>query len=186
VFLGNMAVASDQASVIMANAAALAKATNAKLGFLTAGGNTVGGYLAGATPQNGGLTAEQMLAQSLRAYFILNVESILDSDLGERAVETLRGATLAVALTPYRSAAQDWADVMLPIAPFTETSGTFVNAEGRAQSFKGAAAPFEESRPAWKVLRVLGNLFQLQGFDDETSESVRDAVLTGGVESRLS
>ncbi|GGE60729.1 NADH-quinone oxidoreductase subunit G [Paenalcaligenes hominis] len=186
VFLGNMAVASDQASVIMANAAALAKATNAKLGFLTAGGNTVGGYLAGATPQNGGLTAEQMLAQSLRAYFVLNVEPSLDSDLGERAVETLKGATLAVALTPYRSAAQDWADVMLPIAPFTETSGTFVNAEGRAQSFKGVAAPVADSRPAWKVLRVLGNLFALDGFEEETSETVRDTVLSSNILSRLS
>jgi NADH-quinone oxidoreductase subunit G len=75
---------------------------------------------------------------------------------------------------------------MLPIAPFTETSGTFVNAEGRAQSFKGACAPFADTRPAWKVLRVLGNLFQLQGFDDETSESVRDTVLVGGVDGHLS
>lgn len=185
VFLGNMAVASDQASVIMANASALAKTLGATLGFLTAGGNTVGGYLAGATPVNGGLTAEQMLAQSLHAYFVLNVEPELDSDLGARAVETLKGATLSVALTPYRSAAEGWADVMLPIAPFTETSGTFVNAEGRAQSFKGVAAPVGNSRPAWKVLRVLGNLFELDGFDEETSEAVRDTVISSGVASRL-
>lgn len=185
IFLGNMAVASDQASIVMANAAALAQAAGGKLGFLTAAGNTVGGYLAEATPKNGGLSAEQMLAQSLRAYFVLNVEPKLDSDLGERAVETLKGATLAVALTPYRSAAEDWADVMLPIAPFTETSGTFVNAEGRAQSFKGVAAPVADSRPAWKVLRVLGNLFELDGFDDETSESVRDTVLGSHIISRL-
>ncbi|HHU95413.1 MAG TPA: NADH-quinone oxidoreductase subunit G [Alcaligenaceae bacterium] len=186
VFLGNMAVSSDQASVIMANASALAKTLGGTLGFLTAGGNTVGGYLAGATPVRGGLTAEQMLAQSLRAYFVLNVEPGLDSDLGARAVETLKASTLAVALTPYQSAAQDWADVMLPIAPFTETSGTFVNAEGRAQSFKGIAAPVADSRPAWKVLRVLGNLFELEGFDEETSESVRDTVISSGVANRLS
>ncbi|WP_269901490.1 NADH-quinone oxidoreductase subunit NuoG [Paenalcaligenes faecalis] len=186
VFLGNMAVSSDQASVIMANASVLAKTLGATLGFLTAGGNTVGGYLAGATPVNGGLTAEQMLAQSLRAYFVLNTEPGLDSDLGARAVETLKGSTLAVAMTPYKSAAQDWADVMLPIAPFTETSGTFVNAEGRAQSFKGVAAPVADTRPAWKVLRVLGNLFELDGFDEETSESVRDTVISSGVVNRLS
>ena len=185
IFLGNMAVNSDQASVIMANAAALAQATEAKLGFLTAGGNTVGGYLAEATPKKGGLTAEQMLAQSLRAYFVLNVEPGLDSDLGERAIETLKGSTLAVALTSYKSAAEEWADVMLPIAPFTETSGTFVNAEGRAQSFKGVAVAVGDSRPAWKVLRVLGNLFELEGFEDETSESVRDTVLSSNMTSRL-
>ncbi|MGG5143445.1 NADH-quinone oxidoreductase subunit NuoG [Alcaligenes ammonioxydans] len=186
VLLGNMAVNSDQASVIAANAHAIAQASGAKLGFLTAGGNTVGGYLANAVPGKGGLTAEQMLAQTLRAYLVLNVEPALDSDLGERAVETLKSATFSVALTSYRSAAEQWADVMLPVSPFTETSGTFVNAEGRVQSFKGAAAPVGDTRPAWKVLRVLGNLFQLDGFDDETSESVRDSVMAAGVESRLS
>ncbi|MCX5465786.1 NADH-quinone oxidoreductase subunit NuoG [Alcaligenes parafaecalis] len=186
ILLGNMAVNSDQASVIAANANVIAQASGAKLGFLTAGGNTVGGYLANAVPGKGGLTAEQMLAQTLRAYLVLNVEPALDSDLGERAVETLKSATFSVALTSYRSAAEQWADVMLPVSPFTETSGTFVNAEGRVQSFKGAAAPVGDTRPAWKVLRVLGNLFQLDGFDDETSESVRDSVMAAGVESRLS
>ncbi len=186
ILLGNMVVSSDQASVIAANAAVLAKATGATLGFLTPGGNTVGGYLAGAIPVKGALTAEQMLAQSLRAYIVVNAEPGMDSDHGARAVETLKAATFSVALTPYRSAAEEWADVMLPIAPFTETSGTFVNAEGRVQSFKGAAAPYGDTRPAWKVLRVLGNLFQLEGFDDETSESVRDLVMSAGVEARLS
>lgn len=186
VFLGNMAVSSDQASVIMANASVLAQSLEAKLGFLTAGANTVGGYLAGATPGKGGLTAEQMLAHPLHAYFVLNVEPSLDSDLGSHAIETLKASTLAVALTPYQSAAAEWADVMLPIAPFTETSGTFVNAEGRTQSFKGVAAPVADSRPAWKVLRVLGNLFELDGFDEETSENVRDAVLSSDIISRLS
>src|SRR5690606_39392711 len=109
-----------------------------------------------------------------------------DFDNGAQAVQTLKDAGFAVALTSFKSAAQDWADVMLPIAPFTETSGTFVNAEGRAQSFKGVAAPFADTRPGWKVLRVLGNLFELQGFDDETSESICDIVMVGGIETRLS
>jgi NADH-quinone oxidoreductase subunit G len=186
VMLGNMAVASGQASLIAANAAALAKAVGAKFGFLTPGANTVGGYLAGAIPGQGGLTAEQMLSQPLKAYLVLHAEPALDSDNGARALESLKGSGFAVALTSFKSAAQDWADVMLPISPFTETSGTFVNAEGRAQSFKGAAAPFADTRPGWKVLRVLGNLFQLQGFDDETSESVRDTVMVGGIDGRLS
>jgi NADH-quinone oxidoreductase subunit G len=75
---------------------------------------------------------------------------------------------------------------MLPVAPFTETSGTFVNAQGTAQSFKGTAAARGQSRPAWKVLRVLGNVLHLAGFDDESSETVRDAVLANGVDARLS
>jgi NADH-quinone oxidoreductase subunit G len=75
---------------------------------------------------------------------------------------------------------------MLPVSPFTETSGTFVNAQGLAQSFKGTVAPSGQTRPGWKVLRVLGNVLHLAGFDDESSESVRDAVLSGGVTGRLS
>lgn len=186
VLLGNMAVGSDQASLIAANASALAKAAGAKFGFLTPGANTVGGYLAGATPGKGGLSAEQMLGEPLKAYLVLHAEPSFDSDNGARAVEVLKAAGFAVALTSFKSAAQDWADVMLPISPFTETSGTFVNAEGRVQSFKGAASPFADTRPAWKVLRVLGNLFQLQGFEDETSESVRETVLASGTDGRLS
>ncbi len=186
VLIGNMAIASDRASLIAANASAVAKAAGATLGFLTAGGNTVGGYLAGAVPGSGGLTAEQMLQQSLKAYIVLHTEPLFDSDNGAQALQALKSAGFSVALTSFRSAAQDWADVMLPVSPFTETSGTFVNAEGRAQSFKGVAAPYADTRPAWKVLRVLGNLFELQGFDDETSESVRDTVLVGGVDARLS
>ena len=185
VLLGNLAVNSPAASALAANASALANLAGGKFGFLTAGGNTVGGYLAGAVPGQGGKTASAMLAEPLKAYVVLHAEPLLDADNGPQAVAALKGA-FSVALTPYRSAAQDWADVMLPVAPFTETSGTFVNAAGTAQSFKGTVAPIGESRPGWKVLRVLGNVLQLPGFDDESSESVRDAVLTGGIEGRLS
>lgn len=186
VLLGNLAIASPQASLICANAQALAQAAGAKLGFLTAGGNTVGGYVAGALPVADGLNAKQMLEQGLKAYLVLHAEPALDADNGVQAVQALKAADFTVALTSYRSAAEDWAHVMLPVSPFTETSGTFINAEGRAQSFKGAAAPFVDTRPGWKVLRVLGNLFELPGFDDETSESIRDSVLVGGVEPHLS
>ncbi|WP_397474416.1 NADH-quinone oxidoreductase subunit NuoG [Pusillimonas sp.] len=186
VMLGNMAVSSPDAALIAANAQALAKAMGATLGFLTLGGNTVGGYLAGAVPQEDGLTAEQMLQKGLKGYVVLHAEPAFDSDNGVQALRSLQNAQFAVALTSYYSAAADWADVMLPISPFTETSGTFVNAEGRTQSFKGTAAPYGDARPAWKVLRVMGNLLELAGFDDETSESVRDTVLVDGIQERLS
>ncbi|CDM23467.1 NADH-ubiquinone oxidoreductase chain G [Castellaniella defragrans 65Phen] len=187
VLMGNLALADDQAAQLAANAQAIAQLAGGRFGFLTPGGNTVGGYLAGAVPADGGLDARRMLGgEPLKAYLVLHAEPRLDSDLGERAVRTLQGSAMAVAFTAFRSAAEDWADVMLPIAPFTETSGTFVNAEGRVQSFKGVAAPVGDTRPAWKVLRVLGNLMDLQGFDDETSESVRDTVMVGGLDGRLS
>ncbi|CFN79809.1 NADH-ubiquinone oxidoreductase%2C 75 kDa subunit [Bordetella pertussis] len=146
----------------------------------------MGGYLAGAVPGKGGKNAAAMLADPLKAYIVLHAEPSLDADNAPQALAALRGAQFAVALTPYRSAAQGWADVMLPVAPFTETSGTFVNAQGQPQSFKGTVAPFGQTRPAWKVLRVLGNVLHLAGFDEETSETVRDAALAGGVEARLS
>ncbi|WP_313065525.1 NADH-quinone oxidoreductase subunit NuoG [Achromobacter animicus] len=186
VLMGNLAVASAQATTLAANGRAVADLSGGKFGFLTSGGNTVGGYLAGAIPGKGGKTAAAMLAEPLKAYIVLHAEPLLDADNGQQAIAALRGAQFAVALTPYRSAAAEWADVMLPVSPFTETSGTFVNAQGLAQSFKGTVTPFGQTRPGWKVLRVLGNVLHLAGFDDETSESVRDAVLASGVEGRLS
>ena len=91
-----------------------------------------------------------------------------------------------IAFSPYRNGALEYADVILPIAPFTETAGTFVSAEGRVQSFNGTVRPLGEARPGWKVLRVLGNLLELDGFDYETVEAVRAEALTGDFKSRLS
>ena len=186
VLMGNMAVSSAQASLLAANAAELARLAGARFGFLTEGGNTVGGYLANAVPGDNGRTAAQMLAEPLKAYIVLHAEPSMDAANGAQALEVLKNSGFAVALTSYKSAAEEWADVMLPVSPFTETSGTFVNAEGRAQSFKAVTAPLGDTRPAWKVLRVLGNFFELQGFDDESSETVRDAVIAGDIENRLS
>jgi NADH-quinone oxidoreductase subunit G len=186
ILLGNTAVNAPDASSIAANAQLIAQLSGGQFGFLTAGANTVGGYLAGAVPTKGGKAAAAMLSQPLKAYVVLHAEPLLDADNGAQAVATLQAAEFVVALTPYASGARDWANVMLPVAPFTETSGTFVNAQGTAQSFKGTAAARGESRPAWKVLRVLGNVLHLAGFDDESSETVRDTVLANGVDARLS
>lgn len=186
ILLGNSAVNAPTAALIAANAQLISQLSGARLGFLTSGANTVGGYLAGAVPVKGGKGAAAMLSQPLKAYIVLHAEPLLDADNGAQAIATLKSAEFVVALTPYASGAQEWANVMLPIAPFTETSGTFVNAQGTAQSFKGTATPRGQSRPAWKVLRVLGNVLHLAGFDDESSETVRDAVMANGVEGRLS
>ena len=186
VLLGNTAVNAPDATEIASLAQSIAQLSGGKLGFLTAGANTVGAYLAGAVPGQGGKSAAAMVADPLKAYIVLHAEPLLDMDNGAQALAALKSAEFVVALTAFASDASEWADVMLPIAPFTETSGTFVNAQGTAQSFKGTVAPRGQTRPGWKVLRVLGNVLHLPGFDDETSESVRDAVLSGGVSNRLS
>ena len=186
VLLGSAAVNAPDAARIAALAQLIAQLAAGQLGFLTAGANTVGGYLAGAVPSKGGKTAAAMLAEPLKAYIVLHAEPLVDTDQGIQALNALRAAQFSVALTPYATGAREWAHVMLPISPFTETSGTFVNAQGLPQSFKGTVAPRGQTRPGWKVLRVLGNVLHLAGFDDESSESVRDAVLSGGVTQRLS
>ena len=179
ILLGSAVVRHPQFSKIHAAAEALAKATGAKLGFLTEAANSVGAHIVQAMPVGGGLDAAAMLADPRRAYLLLNVEPDLDLADPVTARRAFAGAELVVAMTAFRSAADRHANVLLPIAPFTETSGTFVNTEGRAQSFNGSVKPRGETRPAWKVLRVLGNLLGLTGFDHESSEAVRTEV-TGG------
>jgi len=176
VFLGNAAVHHPQASQIHAAAQWIANATGAKLGVLTEAANTVGGYLVGATAAK----AAPAFSVPKKAYVLLNAEPELDAVNPAQAVAALNGAEMVVVMSAFKHGA-DYADVLLPIAPFAETSGTFVNCEGRVQSFNGTVKPLGDARPAWKVLRVLGNILGLPGFDYETSESVRDEVLGKGV-----
>jgi NADH-quinone oxidoreductase subunit G len=179
VLLGNFAQQHPQAAQLQALAQQIATATNGKFGFLTEGANSVGGYLANALPSGKGLNAVAMLAAPRKAYVLLNVEPELDCADPQQAIAAMQTADLVVALTAYKHHATEYADVLLPIAPYLETSGTFVSAEGRVQSFNGTVKPQGEARPAWKVLRVLGNLFKLDGFSQDTSEAVRDEVLKG-------
>lgn len=178
VFLGNEAVRHPQFSALHALAQWIATETGATLGFLTEAANTVGGYIAGALPQQGGANAQAMFDAPRKAYIVLNAEAEFDTADARKALAALQQAGTVVVLSPFRSeAAMQYADVILPITPFTETAGTFVNAEGRAQSFNGVVRALGESRPGWKVLRVLGNLLDVPGFDFETAEAVRDAAL---------
>jgi NADH-quinone oxidoreductase subunit G len=131
----------------------------------------------GALPRAGGFDAGQMLSRPMKALFLLGVEPAFDAANPAAAMEALKGAGLVVSMTPFKDANTDIADVLLPVAPFTETGGAFVNAEGRLQSFHGVVKPLGETRPAWKVLRVLGNLLGLQGFEQETVEEVRAEAL---------
>jgi NADH-quinone oxidoreductase subunit G len=177
VLLGNAAVQHPQASQLLALAGWIAAQTGATVGSFGEAANSVGAQLVGALPAPGGLDVGAMLAQSLKAYVLLHVEPQLDLADPLRAARALESAEMVVALTAFKSAAQAHADVMLPIAPFSETAGTFVNAEGRPQSFYGVVKPLGETRPAWKVLRVLGTMLDLPGFGFETAEEVRAQAL---------
>lgn len=175
ILLGNAAAQHPESAGLHAIAQWIAQSTGANFGYLTEGANTVGGYLAKAVPDSGAV-AQQFFANPKRAYLLLHAEPELDSANPQQARAALDQADMVVVLSPYRHG-MDYADVLLPVAPFSETSGTFVNAEGRAQSFNGSTRPLGETRPAWKVLRVLGNLLDIDGFNYDTSEAVRAEVL---------
>ena len=177
VFLGNFARHHAQAAQLHALAQALTEITGATLGVLGEAANSVGGYAVNAVPGNAGANVAQMTAKPLKAYVLLGVEPELDMHDPHTAMAAMKQAELVVAMSAFQHQATSYAHVLLPISPFTETAGTFVNTEGCAQSFQGVVQPLGETRPAWKVLRVLGNLLGLAGFDQESAGDVRVEAL---------
>jgi NADH-quinone oxidoreductase subunit G len=171
ILLGNAAAHHAKASSLLALANWIGEQTGATVGYLTEAANTVGAQLAGALPAGNGLNAGQMLDGQLKAVILLNNEPEFDSAAGARAKTSLNTAQMVVTLSSFK-ANMGFSDVLLPIAPFTETPGTFVNAEGRVQGFHAVVKPLGDTRPAWKVLRVLANLLGLPGFDFESSQDV--------------
>src|SRR5512140_3061963 len=138
VLLGNLAQQHPQAAQLQALAQQIATLSNGKFGFLGEAANSVGGYLAQATPGTKGLNAAAMLAAPRKAYVLLNVEAELDCANPQQAIAAMQAADLVIAMSAYKHHATEYADVLLPIAPFTETSGTFVSSEGRGQGFNSA------------------------------------------------
>ncbi|KIO48969.1 NADH-quinone oxidoreductase subunit NuoG [Nitrosospira sp. NpAV] len=213
IFLGNMAQHHPQYADLHGLAQHIAYVVEAQFGVLGEAANSVGAYIAGAIPDRGDLSvtggdscqpgagnmdASQMLGMSVaaqalqpcQAYMLMNLEPELDSYNPRQTMKALKAAELVVVMSAYKSRAileDDYADVLLPIAPFTETSGTFINTEGRVQSFNGVVAPLGDTRPAWKVLRVLGSMLELDGFDYDTPEKVRAEILSANsdVSARL-
>ncbi|MRR50446.1 MAG: NADH-quinone oxidoreductase subunit G [Rhodocyclaceae bacterium] len=180
IFLGNLAQQHSQASMLQALGQQLAGLLGGKLGIFGEAANSVGAYVAKAVPGAKGLNAAAMLTAPRKAYVVLGAEPELDCADGAAALAALKQAQSVLVLSSFKSAAAlDYADAILPVSPFSETSGTFINTEGRVQSFHAVTRPMGETRPAWKVLRVLGNLLDLPGFDYESSEQVRDDVLGG-------
>jgi len=179
ILLGNAAAQHPQAASLQALAQWLAEQTGAQFGFLGESANTVGAALVGAQPQQGGLNAAQMLSgQPLKGLILMGVEPEFDTANPAAALAAARAAETVIVLSSFKSeAAAEYADVMLPISPFTETAGTFISAEGRVQSFHGVVRPLGDTRPGWKVLRVLGTMLGLEGFAFETAEEVRARAL---------
>jgi NADH-quinone oxidoreductase subunit G len=185
IWLGALVTRHGSFSDLRALTAALAAVSGCAWGILAEGANAAGAYLAGAVPHREvgaravaapGLSAWQMLNQPLPAYVLLGVEPWADA-LDPRCVRTLAAAERVIALSPYISdTLREVAHVLLPLATFAETAGTYVNFEGLWQSFAAATAPLGAARAGWKVLRVLGNALALPDFDYQSAEEVREEV----------
>ncbi len=186
IWLGNLATQCAAASELQALAQEIARLSGGCFGVIGEAANSVGGYLARAVPESGGFDARRMIAEPRQAYVLLGAEPDLDFADGRATLAALGGAKLVVALSSFASPALlEVADVLLPVSPFSETSGTFVNCEGRAQSFSAVAPPKGDARPGWKVLRVLGNLLGLEGFGHDDSEAVAAEALGADFTERL-
>jgi len=179
IFLGNLALSDPRFTEMYSMAEAIGGISGAKGGILPAAANSTGMHMVGVMPSPTGMHARAMLEVPRKAYLLLNIEPELDCQHAALAKEAMAKAECVVALTAYQSPALDNADVLLPIAPFSETSGSFMSMEGRVQSFQAVTRPLGEARPAWKVLRVLANTLGLHGFDFNSSEEVKSAVFNG-------
>ncbi len=179
IFIGNIALNDPRFTEMYSLAEAIAGLCGATFGLMPAGANNTGMHLTGVMPGPQGMHARAMLEVPRKAYLLVNIEPELDCHHGAAAHKAMQQAECVVALTMYKSETLEDADVLLPIAPFTETSGTLMSLEGRVQSFSAVTKPLGECRPGWKVLRVLGNALSLEGFDYNSSEDVKNAIFGG-------
>lgn len=201
ILLGNAAIQHPSATDLMRIGQAIANACGGRFGVIGDSASSVGGYLAGATPNalgavkartigSAGLNAATQLSGDMRGYLLLNLEPALDMASGSAALKALAMAEAVVAVTPFQSEdLMSVAHVLLPAGPFTETGGSFINAEGRLQVFNGVVRAAGDCRPAWKILRVLANRMDLKGFEFDSVSDVREEALgdtTGGFGACLS
>lgn len=182
VILGTQAMLQPQLADLRALSNMIAELSGATMSTLSDGANAAGAWLTGIVPHRAcggestaGKNTSEMLSDGMNAFVLLDVEPELDTTNPSVAMKAVDDADFVISMTAFvTDEMKAYADVLLPVSPSSETSGTYVNAEGTWQSFAGAVMPFEEARPAWKVLRVFGNIFELDGFDHITSEDVRD------------
>ncbi len=179
IFIGNLGYNDPRFTELYTMAEAIGGICGAKGGILPAAANSTGMHMMHVMPEPTGMHARAMLEVPRKAYLLVNIEPELDCQHAALAKAAMAQAECVVALTAFKSAALEHADVLLPIAPFTETSGTFMSMEGRVQSFQAVTKPLGECRPAWKVLRVLANTLGLAGFEYDSSEQVKAAIFKG-------
>ncbi len=184
VLLGSLAQMHPDYSLLRLLANNIAQAAEVDLGFVGEGANSTGAALLTAVGDRG-LCAGEMLAQGLDTCVLMNVEPEFDTTDPAAMASLLSSATVIALTTHLGSWLKQHADIVLPVAASLETSGSFVNLQGDIQSFQGAARPAGEARPAWKVLRVLGNLTDQQGFDQESSQDVLDEAMQAIGEIKL-
>ncbi|MGC9457657.1 MAG: NADH-quinone oxidoreductase subunit NuoG [Halothiobacillaceae bacterium] len=197
-FLGAVAQVDPRYGLIQVLASRLAEATGSAMGFLAAGGNACGAWLAGTVPGRGpggvearhGRNAAEILAEPAPAMLLFGIEPEQDSLAGPEAIDRLSGCDSVVVATSYvTEAMRRYATVLLPLGSHVETAGTWVNAEGRWQTVQGAATPVGEARPGWKILRVLGNLMDLEGFEylsvDEVRTELEGACASVSLDNRI-
>lgn len=193
IILGSMALNSPYQSALRGLAAQIAKATSATIAILPEAGNSAGAWLAGAVPHRSeageqsapGLNVKEMLESNLSAYLLMGVEPESDCAQASAARSAMQNAFVVSMSMFVDDEMLDYADVLLPIAPYTETSGSYVNTEGTWQSFTASVKGLAESRPAWKVLRVLGNLLSIEGFDYMSTDEVKDELLAAIADKQL-
>ncbi len=186
IFIGASAQQHPHAHNIQALCEKIAKLSGAKIAVLTEGANSAGAWLTGCVPHRScetgqimkpGDHAQSMFLQKKSAYFLFNVEPELDCANSAQALSALRDSDFVVCFSPFRGGLrEEYANLIIPISTFAETGGTYINCEGLWQSFNAVGPAYAEARPGWKVLRVLGNLFELAGFDYECSNEIRDEV----------
>jgi len=186
IFVGALVNNHPQAALYRSLCRLIAELSGSEIVILPAAANNIGASLAGALPHlsaindqsvESGLNARLMLAEGLKGYLLLGIEPEFDCSNSEQAIKALNSANFVVTMSAFvTETMKSYSDVILPVAAFAETSGTYVSAEGRWQSFTGAIKAPGESRPAWKVLRVMGNLAKIDGFDYVSSQDVRDDV----------
>ncbi|MDN5848278.1 MAG: NADH-quinone oxidoreductase subunit NuoG [Nitrococcus sp.] len=191
VFVGALVEAHPAGAELRALAALLAELSGSHYGVLSQGANSAGAWQVGTIPQRrstqpgkAGLNLRQMVEAPRRGLILFNVEPELDCWSGAQARQAVDAAEFVLVFSPYASEAmRAYADVILPMAAFTETAGTFVNAEGLWQSFSGLTKPVGDARPAWRILRVLGNLLGLDGFGYNAPNEIHGELreLTGHV-----
>jgi NADH-quinone oxidoreductase subunit G len=179
ILIGALALNHPDAALIRALAQKIQDATGARIGLLTEGGNAAGAWIAGMLPHRQaagvpapahGLNAQEMFAQGRKAYVLLGVEPEYDCGNPHQAIESLKAAEFVLSIASFTTPALfAYADLILPAAPFTEVSGTLVNAEGKWQRFNASVPPAGEARPAWKIFRVLAELSAVEGIEAYTT-----------------